>query len=90
MLEFASLLGSVVTIVGAVWLIIKPGYAPAAAFSIGLGVVGWSLTLGAVTFAVLAGLTLLFGNPFAQRRRTSISTGRPEGERTGSSPSNTP
>lgn len=81
--EFVGPLGAAVLLVGLVWLLIKPGYAPAGVASLGIGLAGWSVLLGLMTFGIIGGLILLFGNPFHQRR-TSIST-TPEGERTGSS-----
>ena len=90
MTDIISVAGTVLFPAGVIWLIIRPTYGAAALTSLGIGIAGMSIPVGLATFGILGGLTLLFGNPFAQRRRTSISTGRPDGSRTGSSPSNTP
>lgn len=88
--DFTVLLGAPALIVGVIMLLIRPNYFAAGVVAVGLGILGWSLTLALATFGVIGVAIFIFGNPFAQRRRTSISTGRPDGSRTGSSPSNTP
>lgn len=90
MFTFTSLVGGPALIAGLIMLLIRPNYYAAGVVAIGLGILSWSLTLALAAFGVIGALILVFGNPFAQRRRTSISTGRPDGSRTWSSPSNTP
>ena len=87
-MELLSMLGALVTIIGAVMLVWRPTLLGAGVLGVGFLLGGQSILLAAIVFSGVAGLILLFGNPY--RRRTSISTERPEGERTGSSPSNTP
>ena len=88
LLETISEIGAAIMLAGAIMLVWRPTYAGAGVLAFGFLLAGQSILLAAIVFSGVAGLILLFGNPY--RRRTSISTERPEGERTGSSPSNTP
>lgn len=88
LLETLSMIGAAFILAGAIMLVWRPTYAGAGVLAFGFLLGGQSILLAAIVFSVVAGLILLFGNPY--RRRTSISNGTPEGVRTGVSPSNTP